>query len=310
MSQFIPKRSPPCWPPYGHMPASWEEVASKGNLPAGFVSESQWQAFVDDLLASLTAALWPQYDGSSWEGAAVDHMEALSLADLRLMAAVLQAALDQSVGGAGTPTHRSLFIEEDELAHGRRNYDTVKNYLQAAPPALVDLLVASAGMGAREILGPRPLIFKRRLQRPRPMQVSMLLQPGLKFHCLQAKSACSPSMMSGHSLQGLFVATYAYVENQQGVDQVPGGRQALAKFGVDLGDRRVFAGVHYPSDNLASWYIAWRLAPVVFGTKVAIARSFMWEAVQTSAVLQALRQAGETEKVLGRLLTWFNAAMT
>jgi hypothetical protein len=33
----------------------------------------------------------------------------------------------------------------------------------------------------------------------------------------------------------------------------------LGQFGVDIGDRRVFAGVHYPSDNMASWIMALRL---------------------------------------------------
>ena len=33
---------------------------------------------------------------------------------------------------------------------------------------------------------------------------------------------------------------------------------------VDWGDRRVFAGVHYMTDNIASWTLARRLIPHLF----------------------------------------------
>jgi hypothetical protein len=70
----------------------------------------------------------------------------------------------------------------------------------------------------------------------------------------------------------------------QGADDV------FRQFVIDVGDRRVFAGVHYPSDNLASWYVAMRLIPRVFlaDEKIYEPRKFLWNAIQRSLVYKAM----------------------
>lgn len=69
--------------------------------------------------------------------------------------------------------------------------------------------------------------------------------------------------------------------------------EALEQFGVDIGDRRVFAGVHYPSDNLSSWILALRLGREVFADpRVWL---FLAEAIQKrSAVYQTLVSSGKS----------------
>lgn len=293
------------WPPYGLMPEDWEAGGEKGPLPAGFDAPA-WDAFVQQVLEQLAAVLWPVHDGAGWVGDAQAIMEVLSRADLALMASTLQPLFGGVVPSGAS--HRELFRDEDDLRPGRKNFDTLSHYLRKVPPELLSAVVDAAGAGIAA-LGPRPLTFKRRLQRPRPYQVSLLL-PGIQFGHTQAKSACSPSMMSGHCLQGLIAATAAYVRHQTAIDSLAGARQALAQFGVDFGDRRVFAGVHYPSDNLASWFIALRLAPTLFGSKASIARAFMVDAIRASAVFRALsHQASQVAEPFEGLMEWIGSQM-
>ena len=66
----------------------------------------------------------------------------------------------------------------------------------------------------------------------------------------------------------------------------------MKQYMVDIGDRRVFAGVHYPSDNLASWFCALRLCDHFFSTAGQDAKTLMWEAIsQHSAVYKAMASA-------------------
>ena len=126
-----------------------------------------------------------------------------------------------------------------------------------------------------------------------------------------AKSAFTPSIMSGHSLQGLYAAPAAYLDQQQQIDVLPGARRSLAQFGVDFGDRRVFAGVHYPSDNLASWFIALKLAPPCFGAQGPSARAFMIDAIRQSRVHATLLQVAATNpgSPYAPLMQWLGAAV-
>jgi hypothetical protein len=58
-------------------------------------------------------------------------------------------------------------------------------------------------------------------------------------------------LISGHAAQGLLGITSAWVQES---DEVKNQSSARAmQLAVDFGDRRVMAGVHYPSDNFASW---------------------------------------------------------
>jgi len=60
----------------------------------------------------------------------------------------------------------------------------------------------------------------------------------------------------------------------------------LRQFTVDIGDRRVFAGVHYPSDNLSSWYTALKLIPHVFTEPTdAWVRDFLWKAIDLRSIV-------------------------
>jgi len=70
-----------------------------------------------------------------------------------------------------------------------------------------------------------------------------------------------PSLISGHSIQGILLSRMVlefWLQNNEieKFDKNDIQIKSLAQYAVNFGDRRVFAGVHYPSDNNASWFVA------------------------------------------------------
>jgi hypothetical protein len=60
---------------------------------------------------------------------------------------------------------------------------------------------------------------------------------------------------------------------------------ALQQYATDFGDRRVLAGVHYPSDSMITWIICFKLIPnVVDQPDRASAIKFMKAAIRRSRV--------------------------
>jgi hypothetical protein len=297
-------------PPYGLMPGGWEEGARNGPLPVGFTADT-WSAFFEQTRDAIAEVLWPHHDGARWQGQAVAAMEALTRADFDLLERTFRAVLDKPVGSTGDlamVSHKVLFMAEDDMPVSGGLFETMRRYLAGQPAAVVAGAVTAARAANIGVMGPRPLAFKRALQRPRPWQMALLM--GRPFSHEHAKSAASPAIMSGHSLQGLFAAAAAYLDQQQQFDQLPGARRALAQFGVDFGDRRVFAGVHYPSDNLASWFIDLKMAPVCFGPGGPAAKAFMADAIRSSRVHAALVEAAKDPTSPFALpLQWLEAAM-
>jgi hypothetical protein len=61
---------------------------------------------------------------------------------------------------------------------------------------------------------------------------------------------------------------------------------------VDFGDRRVLAGVHYPSDNVGSWITAMLICEHVCADGGRLGREFLWRSISTkSMVYAAIAQA-------------------
>ena len=60
---------------------------------------------------------------------------------------------------------------------------------------------------------------------------------------------------------------------------------ALLQLAVDIGDRRVFAGIHYPSDAIASWIVVKTLADHVFRNSEV--KGLLLEAIKTRSEVYA-----------------------
>ena len=91
-------------------------------------------------------------------------------------------------------------------------------------------------------------------------------------------------MISGHGLQSAIAGSFVAMEFAAEFSSNPRLKECWSQFMVDVGDRRVFAGVHYPSDSLASWYCALVFVGRFYGAEV---RRFLWDAITTKSRVYA-----------------------
>ncbi len=127
--------------------------------------------------------------------------------------------------------------------------------------------------------------FKERLQRPRPYQAALLVgEPDFEHEVARygIHKGAHPSCISGHCYQGILIACAALEDwISEGSDSEL-RVQRLAQFAVDFGDRRVFAGVHYPTDNIASWIVCLGFIPRIFKDPVRISK-FVADAIRDNS---------------------------
>ncbi|KSV76025.1 hypothetical protein N185_16385 [Sinorhizobium sp. GW3] len=246
--------------PQALAPAAW-----RPNLPQA-ERESSWKQWRSETLAIINSTLWPQWDENShdWLNGDYDKMLALTLADFeqfaRLHAAgVFDAAPKTPVSAASIPTHRQYFVDEDTGKLGERYYF----YDHSLPSAQLEKLPTDLRAGLKDKAGSVSIQFKQFVQRPRAYQVAKLLGRPHNFEL--AATSMTSSMTSGHCFQGCLAAACIYEAwIARGFNPTDQQIEALQQFGVDIGDRRTFAGVHYPSDNMSSWILSLRLGREVF----------------------------------------------
>lgn len=287
-------------PPYGHMntPLMWDvdtrRVPERFALKGRLATAVEWRKYVEALVAEVAEFLWPSYDfqAQAWCGAAQATARTLTEADLALLQTTLSTQLLKPVltrradqASMCDVTHKYMFQKEDEPTE-----PTLFAMLDLYLPTVPAEMLASLKKGVLKALGafgPAPLRFKELLQRPRPYQVAFMYRR-THFSWELAKSSMTPSIPSGHSLQALIGFCSGYMAWRLELQDVAGATEALQQYSVDFGDRRVFAGVHYPSDNIASWFFALRLCDHLFGEAGQVAKDFMRSAIEKSAVFIAM----------------------
>jgi hypothetical protein len=201
----------------------------------------------------------------------------------------LREQLDLPVA-ANAATHRMLFVAEDL---SRPSLGGFMNYIaQAAPQPLLRDFDGLVGEGGGRRGFSAALELKLRMQRPRPYQTTLLLAPAAAFEYEPAVTAVTPSLVSGHALQAAMALATVVVRLEHQIQQkLPQALvEQMQRFFIHVGDRRVFAGVHYPSDNVSSWYTALRLLrrmafdrpddPEHTVLQQARARAVLWEAIE------------------------------
>jgi hypothetical protein len=280
-------------PPYGQIADRYLDASRKP--PARWQSAKSYPDWCFETLRVLVKELWPAWKGArGWVGRTLHDMHSLSLADLELMKPLmgLQPHPAGLVRTLDAKTEAQLFFEEDE---GGKSLDSYALYDPAAAGFEAKLKQRFTS-GLWERAGATVFYFKENLQRPRPNTYALLADKKLS-KLLPAESAHHPSMISGHALQGLFGAAeimLATDAHRAGAPRTTHGldMEALAQFAVDFGDRRVIAGVHYPSDNLASWYVALSLVEHVYTAAEATdVRAFMRRAIKKSRVFREVTSA-------------------
>lgn len=276
-------------PPWGQMNETQREKIDKRPiaeawrpLHGGDVAE-EWKRWLYGLVRDLSAMLWPTFDETRRTWASPPN-DALIDADFTLLES-LWLQLNEPIKGAADENtlHGKLFDEEDDerilIGAQYERYDPSFPEHLRQEHTFTNLLID----GFDRKLGSLQLQLKQRFQRPRPYQVAFL-QRRARFKHLSSRLGSHPSFISGHCIQGCLGGTSAYLLIGTVLDFA--SIDILKQFAVDIGDRRVFGGVHYPSDNLGSWYTAFKLLPHVIDSSVLPrARSFLWDAISTRSIV-------------------------
>jgi len=100
------------------------------------------------------------------------------------------------------------------------------------------------------------LEIKMAFNRPRPLQTSFIEKIPIKTYITYAGQ--TPAIPSGHSSQGFLFGALIYYNFKKYFDSLNKTDYdyelyLLVRVSKDTGHRRIMAGIHYPSDMLASW---------------------------------------------------------
>lgn len=258
----------PVWPyplpPYGEMTEGLQDdLQSNPGPPDDFEPKEAWPKFKADLVMNLQTVLWPVWNASSqlWEGMAATGMKSLTNIDLALSLEFRKLLTTPPILQSGSPaakTHGAFYNAED--LHGM--LDLLAEYDPAIAPSLPTIKTAFFNGGQKKY-GVVSEQLKVIFQRPRPFQTNFLMgradaQP---LKPVRAYTAGSPAFPSGHTLQAL-LSMGAVFESL--LAALPPFVPSLKQYAVDIGNRRVFAGLHYASDTIASWILVLQIAPFVF----------------------------------------------
>jgi len=241
------------FPPYGNLteqhlirlrqfvvvPADWRS-------PVGFPgsADDHYECYLETVIKVIDGVLWPVYSSAGWPSGRLQQMEDLTRLDFDVQQRVAKD-LDGYVLRILKRTHRDLFLIEDGDEPFGAEFD---KYDGDAPFTLLQTIKSHSAKGQDQKVGWGVVRLKQIFQRPRLYQTSLLLGKE-KFEWQEAASSLTPSLPSGHALQGMMHVGAAL---EQLLNQGETISDAFRQYLVDPGDRRVMAGVHYPSDNIAS----------------------------------------------------------
>ena len=298
-------KDPSDFPPYGFM--FLDERGSLGvrvpldwNPPCGAVPqitrEIEWRKWRDHIVADLNRVLWPSWDpvrGEWIDCPALELMHPLTRADLTLLDHMaqtmplrgLQAVTNSPSLQPDAFSHREMFIIEDNRQlDGEDSTRSFASFYKMYDKDLPDKTAAevsplwfNAVSRKMSKLGHQ---IKDVLQRPRAYQMAFRTGDFGFFH-EEGRTSQTPSMCSNHCLQGMIGVGGVYEDFH--ARKITFNQDALKQFAVDIGDRRVMAGIHYPSDNLCSWILVLKLAPLVYRDPTL--KNWLWDAIEHRSMI-------------------------
>jgi hypothetical protein len=282
------------YPPYGRMIMEWEQdIGGDGSPPSDWTTDEDWTVWRESMSTLLGHVLWPRYHNYKWVGPAEGLMDELTRADFELFKNLRPVINTAAHLAQGSVPQLQLFVLEDEesvldekgnVIVARGPAASLRRYLnQTLPDHDADAFAGAFVDGVHAKAGNVDLEIKRDMQRPRAYQMSVIIgEHWFTYH--RAKSALTPSMISGHCVETLMGGAAAfYRATSLGADFPEAAWNALGQFAVDVGDRRVMAGVHYPSDNISSWLTGLLLCPKVCEDRRPI--GWLWENIQTRSIV-------------------------
>lgn len=279
-----------------------------------------FHAWRDRHVQKVSEFIWPRLDTTSmtWSGRAQDNADAVTKKELQLIQSEFQSSdgwvLDEKpdcpTQQANIPNHRRLYEIEDSTQRTKLIFvarDILSLYSPHIPETHLSIAQDAITKGrSRKVDG--LFWFKGQYQRPRPHSSALCLSE-YKYVSEIAYTGFHSSIISGHALIGamMMCSVYeAWLDNGLSIDDakhlVP-----LMQFGIDHGDRRVFAGVHYPSDNLASWALVLDLIPKLFNHPDLISDFLINAISKRSAVFRLIhtqyRQSEDLQPIIEYLDT-------
>lgn len=306
--------------PFGNLHI-WQ-VDQLKNLPTDKItafkgSKAQYKKLINEWYQEMQDNIWPIYDSKGkWQGKAAGFADAATKADLEIQLKYLHETkiLDEH------PKSNENNVHPDNVRNHRWHYrveDMQQNneYEKCLPEEIQSFeYLASSSRPARNfqcysssISGesfkdwfwskandrtPAFLSIKNDFQRPRPWTAAM----NYRFDDFVWDKGSStvhtgihPAFPSGHCYQGVVNSAFVYMKWKTSPTSItPASKEALQQYAVDFGDRRVFAGVHYLTDNIASWLLALRLLPHMHkGNEM---KEFVTTAIQTKSLVYELIQ--------------------
>lgn len=294
------------FPPYGPMHAGLRAAIQRFPIPVGYEAPpgkplpQAWKDKYNGLLTRMSDTFWPRWDttaagGPSWAGKARTDMAALTDADFKLLPALMQLidspVVQRAAGSGALPSatpHVEYFRREDGSpepwpAMEYLTMDDRTSLASAATRVGVGPFIGRLGFFQQAHCTAPTLPMKDAIQRPRPYQLSSLR--GQAFSYLYGPGAVTSALPSGHAIQGVMSVCGALMELWDAFQPTPALLARLSQYAVDVGDRRVMAGVHYPSDNLASWCVALSLCDELYGANAKAARQFLVGAIRDHSVV-------------------------
>lgn len=322
--------------PFGNLSAP--QIPSDGlnpfEKPSAFNgTDLEYQTVIQEWIDEVKNNLWPLYENGSWVGGAASFHEDATKQEVKLIFDELHAqnVLDDNpkIDPPRQFNHRFHYQIEDSLVFDQRfefqepqNVDDWSfgfrvsrrlgsNFLAYLPSVdfieFPELFFGDADTRHTQIFS-----IKNLFQRPRPWTVATTM--GLNdfvWHraTLLRHTGIHPAFPSGHCYQGIVHSgnvLQKWRDASSGGDIPTNDYSALQQYAVDFGDRRVFAGVHYPTDNISSWILALKLQRHMFDDADEI-EAFAIEAIRDRSSIYKLIQTHYNSSELKPALELLNS---
>jgi hypothetical protein len=289
---------------YGTVASEFLSSVTPGAGP-GWIdkSEDHWKGWLKGVKAVLETTLWPAAAGIGKDTYPSERVWELTLADFECLHAIqmhvarLGGATAQSisdrVAAARFDTSQATVFESFERENNWEDYVSryndkgerefracrmmasyLRSYGSASGgtifgPFASDDAMFEAGdktFGAAIEACGRGVIhdLKSYFQRPRPFQLAEQFEQRNFYHWL-SYSANSPALPGGHALEGALACAAIAIDRLRNSSD----KAAINfyRYCAGYGDRRVFAGLHFPSDHLASFLVAAKLLPELYSNE-------------------------------------------
>lgn len=297
-------------PPYGFSSEQLKSPSNSRPMESWTKGEAEFQNFIDQIGQEIEDSVWPTFNptSKSWQGLSTKFAEEASRSEIEVCMDQLQGKkiLSKIPNSPGTKT-----------TYGSKSHKwhyEVEDFIESRPPGTAtqmemngstfptanycfyDETADPLSMKSHFISNFRKKYqgtfqLKLRFRRPRPQQVAFI-NGHYDFQYHQARSYTHtgnhPSLISGHCAQGLLLMGGYLEDKLKNTPLEEMDIEALSQYAADFGDRRVFAGVHYPSDNVCSWIMCLRLAKEVFDDAELIQYMFLKAITEKSHVYRMI----------------------